>query len=78
MVARTEKTDMEAAPVGMEATRPPAGRDVPLPQLRATVLYCCDGGVAWRGVELVGDGGVAPVGEGGDRRRWGWVGVGWG
>ncbi|KAH0773727.1 hypothetical protein KY290_010864 [Solanum tuberosum] len=36
MVARTEKSDMEAAPAGMEAARPPAaGRDQ---QLRATSL----------------------------------------
>ncbi|KAH0636417.1 hypothetical protein KY285_036185 [Solanum tuberosum] len=74
MVARTEKIDMEAAPVGMEAARPPAaGRDLPLPlQLRELPLLLR----WWRGVVLVGDGSVAPVGEGGDGSRWGWVGGG--
>ncbi|KAH0692374.1 hypothetical protein KY285_019471 [Solanum tuberosum] len=54
MVARTEKSDMEAAPVGMEAAQPPAaGRDQ---QLRATSLSSAAARassaaamVAWRG-----------------------------
>ncbi|KAG5595856.1 hypothetical protein H5410_037088 [Solanum commersonii] len=54
MVTRTEKSDMEAAPIGMEAARPPAvGRDQ---QLRATFLSFAAARassavamVAWRG-----------------------------
>uniref|UniRef100_M1E0V2 Uncharacterized protein n=1 Tax=Solanum tuberosum TaxID=4113 RepID=M1E0V2_SOLTU len=55
MVARTEKANMEAAPVGMEAARPSsvATRDLPL-LLRW-----------WCGVAPVGDGwGWAPMGVG--------------
>ncbi|KAG5601119.1 hypothetical protein H5410_032489 [Solanum commersonii] len=64
MVARTQKADMEAALVGMEAARPPAaGCDLPL-LLRW-----------WRGVAPVGDGGVAPVRDGWE---WASMGVGWG
>ncbi|XP_049394792.1 uncharacterized protein LOC125859113 [Solanum stenotomum] len=62
MVAQTEKADMEVASVGMVAARPPAaGCDLPL-LLRW-----------WRGVAPVGDGGVAPVRDSGDGRRWGFI-----
>ncbi|KAG5621418.1 hypothetical protein H5410_006636 [Solanum commersonii] len=59
MVAQTEKADMEAAAVGMEAARPSL-------QLRTTFLYCCDGGVAWRRSGMVA---WRQSGMGGDGRR---------
>ncbi|KAG5605511.1 hypothetical protein H5410_027003 [Solanum commersonii] len=69
--------EIEAAPVGMEATlvgmevRDLLLLGVTSSATSTTFLYCCEGGVA-----AVGDGGVAPVGDG-----WGWapmgVGRGW-
>ncbi|KAH0685896.1 hypothetical protein KY285_016451 [Solanum tuberosum] len=61
MVARTEKANMEAAPVGMEAARPSFAAARPSSAVARPPLLLR----WWR-----------RSGMGGDGRRWGWVGGG--